>query len=94
MKDYLEDWLENVHKNNIRISMHVKYKKMISHIVADLGEVWLQKLTPEQVQRFYTKKLRDGLSSKTVHEIHGVLRLALKHAVRWNYVSRNVCELV
>lgn len=94
LKDYLEDWLENVHRDNIRISSYVKYKKLIGYIAADLGEIWLQKLTPEQVQRFYTKKCKDGLSSKTVHEIHGVLHLALKHAVRWNYVSRNVCDLL
>ena len=94
LKDYLEDWIENVHKDNIRISTYVKYKKLIKYIVADLGEVRLQKLTPEQVQRFYAKKRKDGLSSKTVHEIHGVLHLALKHAVRWNYVSRNVCDLL
>ncbi len=72
----------------------MKYKKLIRYIAADLGEVWLQKLTPEQVQRFYTKKRKDGLFSKTVHEIHGVLHLALKHAVRWNYISRNVCDLL
>jgi integrase len=92
--DYLKDWIENIHKDNIRVSTYVKYKKLIKYIVADLGEVWLQQLTPEQVQRFYAKKRRDGLSSKTVHEIHGVLHLALKHAVRWNYVARNVCDLL
>jgi integrase len=98
--EYLEDWLENVQKGQLRISSYVKYKKNIKYVVAELGDVWLQKLTPEQVQRFYTrlgKKKEDGgkgLSSKTVHEVHGVLHLALKNAVRWNYVSRNVCDLV
>jgi integrase len=92
--EYLESWLEDVHRENLRISTYVKYKKLVKYIVADLGNVWLQKLTPEQVQKFYNKKRDDGLSSKTVHEIHGVLHLALKHAVRWNYVSRNVCDLL
>jgi len=99
--EYLEDWIENVHKDNIRVSTYVKYKKLIKYIVSDdLSSVWLQKLTPEQVRRFYTKagKHKDkgglGLSSKTVNSIHGVLHLALKNAVRWNYVSRNICELV
>ena len=92
--DYLEDWIENVHKDNLCISTYVKYKKHIKYIVSDLGEIWLQKLTPEQVTRFYTKKIKDGLSSKTVHGIHGVLKLALDNAVRWNYVSKNVCDLV
>jgi integrase len=100
LKDYLEDWIENVHKDKLRISTYVKYKKLIKYIVADLGDIWLQKLTPEQVRRFYTKmgtkkdKGGRGLSSKTIHEIHGVLHLALDNAVRWNYVGRNVCDLV
>ncbi len=85
---------ENVHKDNLRISSYVKYKKLIKYVVAELGDVWLQKLTPEQVRKFYTKKCKDGLSSKTVHDIHGVLHEALKNTVRWGYVARNVCDLV
>lgn len=100
LKDYLEDWIENVHKDKLRLSTYVKYKKLIKYIVADLGDVWLQKLTPEQIRRFYTRigkkggTSEKGLSSKTIHEIHGVLHLALKNAMRWGYVSRNVCDLV
>ncbi|GLV57516.1 site-specific integrase [Dictyobacter sp. S3.2.2.5] len=91
--DYLEDWLENAHRSQLRISTYVNYKKLIRYIVDDLGNVWLDKLTPQQLQAFYTKKL-ETLSSKVVHEIHGVLHLALKNAVRWGMVSRNVCDLV
>lgn len=92
--EYLEDWLENVHKSKLRIGTYVNYKKKIGYIVDGLGNVWLQKLTPEQVQGFLQKKLNEGLSSKTVHEIHGVLRVALKNAVRWGIVSKNVCDVV
>jgi integrase len=92
--EFLMNWLENVHKENLRVSTYVKYRKLAKYIVDELGEVWLQKLTPEQVQQFYAKKRKDGLSSKTVHEIHGLLHLALKHALRWSYVSRNVCDLL
>ena len=94
LKDYLEDWIENVHKDKLRVSTYVKYKKLIKYIVADLGNVWLQTLTPEQVRRFYTNKGKEGLSSKTINSIHGLLHLALENAVRWNYVPRNVCDLV
>lgn len=92
--EYLQDWLENTHKSKIRLGTYVNYQKLIKYIVADLGNVWLQKLTPQQVQAFYTKKLEEKLSSKVVHEIHGVLHLALNNAVRWGMVSRNVCDLV
>ena len=94
LKDYLEDWIENVHGDGLRISTNENYKKLIKYIVADLGEVWLQKLTPEQVRRFYTKKGKDGLSSKTINSIHGVLHVALDNTVRWGMVLRNVCDLV
>ena len=92
--EYLEDWLENTHKSRLRLGTYINYQKLIKYIVADLGNVWLQKLTPQQVQAFYSKKLAEKLSSKVVHEIHGVLHLALKNAVRWELVSRNVCDLV
>jgi integrase len=92
--EYLDDWLENTHKSKLRLSTYRNYKKLIRHIKADLGEIWLQKLTPQRVQAFYAKKLEEKLSTKFVHEIHGVLHLALKNAVRWELVSRNVCDLV
>ncbi len=100
LKDYLEDWLENVHKDKLRISTYVKYKKLVRYATEEIGDIWLQKLLPEDVRRFYTKmgKAKEqggrGLSSKTIHEIHGVLHLALNNAVLWNYVPKNVCDLV
>jgi integrase len=98
--EYLEDWIENVHRDKVRLSTYIKYKKSIKYITEELGNVWLPTLKPEQVRRFYTKlgKRKEdggkGLSSKTIHEVHGVLKLALKNAVRWSYVSINVCDLV
>ncbi len=92
--EYLQDWLENMHKSKLRVGSYVAYKKWVGHLVDGLGNVPLQKLTAEQVQDFLQKKLDDGLSSKTVHEIHAVLRVALKKAVRLEVVSRNVCDMV
>lgn len=92
---YIENWLEEVHKPSVRISTYVKYKKLIhSYIVPELGNVWLQKLTPQHVQSFYAKLARKELSPKTINSVHGVLHLALENAVRWNLIARNVCKLV
>ena len=92
--EYIQDWLENTHKSKLRLGVYLNYRKHVKHIVAGLGDIWLQKLTPQQVQSFVTKKLAEGLSPKYVREMLGVLRLALKNAVQWGYLSRNVCELV
>jgi len=92
--EYIQDWLETTHKSKVRLSVYLNYKKHVKHIVADLGHIWLQKLTPHQVQSFLSKKLGEGLSPKYVREMLGVLNLALTNAVKWGYLSRNVCELV
>jgi integrase len=64
------------------------------HIIPALGEIRLDRLSPEQVQNFLNGKLKDGLSSKTVAYIRQVLRTSLDQAMRWNLVSRNVVTLV
>jgi len=95
IKQYLEYWLEEVHKPTIRLSSYVKYHRLIHiHILPALGHVPLQKLAPQQVQSFYKQKSDEVLSPKMVHSIHGVLHKALENAVRWKLVSRNVCDLV
>ncbi len=95
LKSYLEHWLEDVHKPSIRISTYVKYKKLMNgHIIPALGHIKLQKLTPQQVQRFYTDKLKQGAAPKMVSNIHGVLHKALDNAVKWSLIARNVCDAV
>jgi integrase len=95
LKTYLTHWLEEVHKPTIRLSTYIKYRKLINtYILPVLGHVRLQKLSPQQVLSLYRQKEKEGLSSKTINAIHGVLHKALDNAVRWNLVSRNVCDLV
>jgi integrase len=95
LSTYLAYWLEEVHKPTIRLSSYIKYNKLINaYIIPTLGDVQVQKLTPQQVQSLYTKLGKRNLSSKTINSVHGVLHKALDNAVRWNLVSRNVCDLV
>ncbi len=95
LQEYLENWLENVHKPTIRLSTYLNYRKLLNnYLVPGLGKVKLQKLTPQQVQVFYSQKMSDGLAPKTVNNIHGVLHKALDNAVKWNILSRNVCDAV
>jgi integrase len=71
------------------------YESVIKvHINPMLGKSRLDRLSPQQVQAFVNRKLRDGLAPKTVLGILGVLRNALRLAERWSLVSRNVAALV
>jgi integrase len=46
------------------------------------------------VQRFYREKLDSGLAPRTVQYLHTLLRKALKQAVKWGMVPRNVTDAV
>lgn len=95
LKGFLEQWLEEVHKPGVRISTYARYRGLLNnHLIPALGNIQLQSLTPQQVQSFYADKLKEGLKPKTIKLIHTVLHKAIDNAVRWNLVSRNVCDLV
>jgi integrase len=95
LQEYLESWLEDTHKPVVRLTTYINYRKLVNnYLIPGLGKVRLQKLTPQQVQAFYSKKIKEGLSPKTVNNIHGLLHKALDNAVRWNLVPRNVCDAV
>ncbi len=46
------------------------------------------------MQSFYASKLKEGLSTSSLHTIHKVLHSALDTAVHWNLVAKNVCDAV
>jgi integrase len=95
VKEYLEDWLENIHKPTIRLSTYLDYRKVLkNYLVPGFGKVKLKNLSPQLVQAFYTQKINEGLAPKTVRNIHGVLHKALENAVKWNLLPRNVCDAV
>ena len=54
----------------------------------------LDRLTPEHVERFYTRLEHDGLAPSSVLQIHRILARALKVAVQRGHVTRNVALLV
>jgi integrase len=95
LKQYLEYWLEDVHKPAIRLSSYMQYRGILDkHIFPFLGHIQVQKLTPQQVQSFYARKEKEGLALGTIRTIHAVLHNALSHAVSINLVSRNVSDVV
>ena len=95
LQEYLENWLENVHKPTIRLSTYLNYRKLLkNYLVPGLGKVKIHRLTPQQVQGFYSQKMSEGLAPKTVNNIHGVLHKSLDNAVKWNILPRNVCDAV
>lgn len=99
--EYLENWLQDYAQNALRPTTFDSYSYLVRrHIIPSLGFLTLEKLQATHIQRFYSKMLKSGLiknsgglSPGTVRKIHGILRIALNHAVKWQLVNRNVATL-
>ena len=98
---YLERWLEHM-KSQVSLKSHERYAELArKNIVPLLGAVLLSKLKPVQISDAYAKALTSGrrkggggLSARTVHNMHIVLKGALTQAVKWELLSRNPAAAV
>lgn len=78
---------------SLRTSTFDSYRRNIElHVIPALGHVRLQLLTPDHLDRFYADRLSSGLATKSVRNLHTMLRKALKDAGRKNLVVRNVAD--
>lgn len=54
VEQYLKYWLENVHKQSIRVLSYVRYEEFVRlHLVPTIGHIQLQKLSPRHLQALY-----------------------------------------
>ncbi len=60
-----------------------------NHLKPSIGAVKLSALQPHTIQSLYNKLLEEGLSPKTIKNLHGVLHKALKQAVMLGYLRSN-----
>jgi integrase len=91
--EWLDVWLRDYKQPSIRPVTLDSYARMIRvHLKPALGEIPLQALRSDQVQRFYKNKREAGLSARTVRYLHTILHGALKQAMKNQLVVRNVSE--
>jgi integrase len=94
LKTFLTDrWLP-AREAKLRATTFARYESIVNrHLIPNLGAVPLQKLRPEQLQAWYGR-IGEQLAPKTIANIHGCLHKALRDALRWGLVARNVADLV
>ncbi len=89
---YLDQWLGSI-KSTLRDRTWIRYEQMVRiHLKPTLGKVKLTRLNTLQLQELYSKKLESGLSPRSVQIIHTTAHKALKQAVLWSLIPRNVAE--
>ena len=101
LSEYLERWLEYA-KPNVSPRSHERYAEIVrKNLGPRLGAIKLARLRPEQIAAAYTDALtrgrrdgKGGLSPRSVHHMHRILKQALTRAVRWQLIPRNPAEAV
>ena len=90
LDQWLSYWMEEVVKPNRAETTVYGYNKIIdNHISPALGDITLQKITPQDIQKYYTMLMREkGLSPNTVRRHHDLLSSALRMAVKQEVLSR------
>lgn len=91
---FFDTWLTQVVPLRVSPATLANYTSVFkTHIKPGLGRKRLRKLQPDDVQRFIHAKLEEGLSTRTVRLIRGLLVQALDHAMRQGHVVRNAAAL-
>ena len=99
--DWLEYWYETHSKPKIRATTQLGYESRIRlHIVPEIGNIPLNKLTQNDLQQFYarlkkngrkslTEYYGEGLSDRMVRMCHATCRTALEKAVQEGLIRTN-----
>lgn len=98
---FLDQWLDHM-RSQVAPRTIERYEEIARKNLAPiLGSALLLKLRAEQISAAYAKALQNGrrdgsggLSPRTVHHMHRVLKQALRQAVNWNLLLRNPADAV
>lgn len=91
---FLDAWLEDTIKPNLRYKTYEHYCWCVRHVNTEIGDIQLQKLMPQHIQRLHAKKRAEGYSPQSVKHFHRMLSKAINDAVKWGLLDRNVVSLV
>ena len=92
--EYLARWLEDVAKPHLYVNTYQSYCRFVRlHINPTLGNVRLQKVTPQHVLAMQRAIADKGLSPYSVRHARSILHRALRDAERMGLVGRNAVDL-
>ncbi len=91
VSEYLSSWLSES-EHSLKVSAYRRYELSVRcHLSPAFADVRLRALSPTHIQSLYQRKLRDGLSPRSVIHLHEALRRALNRAVALGLIPLNPC---
>jgi integrase len=94
LEKYFGRWLELEVIPIRRPNTVYNQKSRVKAICKNLGQIYLQKLTSEQIQQHLTDELKRGLKPSSIKLQFQTLNNAMNSAVKWGYIPKNICEHV
>jgi integrase len=93
--NYLEHWLKYIAPDQLRPSTLALYEfDSRKYLIPHLGHIPLTRLGPEHIRTIIRKMQSDGAGLRTIQRARNTLSAALREAVNYEYVTRNVAKLV
>lgn len=95
VRQYFNYWYEQHCLLKLSPTTYESYRRNLdNYILEELGHIKLEELQPMHLQNFYTKCYKKGLSNKTILYFHRIIHCALKQAMKWQFIIRNVADCV
>lgn len=92
LKAYLDQWLPyHARAKPLAPTTAARYESLAAHATLALGSVALKDLTVFMLDDLYVK-LAETLSPKTIREVHNVIHVALKRAVKTKLIPFNPAD--
>ena len=93
--EFLARWLDIYAATSTSPRTQEDYEGIIRrYLKPHLRAISLSALKPDNVQTLYTDMRKRGLSSVTILHTHRLLSECLTHAVKWQILTRNICDAV
>lgn len=92
ISDWLDEWLE-LYLPNIEETTRIGYKtKIKNYIKPALGDIYVQSLRTQHVQKMVNDMIARGLSPKNIRDTYNNINAAMKKALVLRMIPFNPCE--
>jgi integrase len=94
---FARDWQQNYRgrKGSLKRSTAASYRTIVeAHLIPEFGPMFVAKITDDAIERYRTRKLRDGASARTVNSHVQCLNLIMRHALKRKLIATNPVDLI
>ena len=92
--DLVAEYLEYAENSKSKTSFTADRSRILSHLLPYFGRMMLDGITSQMVDSYKTMRMKQKAAPKTIVLELSNLSHMLKMAVRWQYIEKNVAEIV